>query len=567
MSLLSTDTAHRALMRVMRYHAPRSDLSTHTVANQSEPLVGVNWYADDAMLKSALSRNGADVHAERLSSMGAEVGSDGVQDLARMANENPPRFKPFDRFGHRIDEVEFHPAYHALMELGLGHGVSSAAWTVEQAPHSLHAALLMLMGTADAGVCCPQSMTYACVPALRKADWTGPWIQGVTAGRYDPRFLPPEEKVGLTLGMAMTEKQGGSDVRANATRAESADGDIVTLTGHKWFCSAPMSDGFLTLAYEGDGDDAQLSCFLVPRWTPDGERNTIEIQRLKDKLGDKSNASSEIEYKQAWARRVGEPGRGVRTIIEMVNHTRLDCLAGSAGLIRNGAAYAVWHADRRSAFQRRLIDQPLMREVLAEMAMEAEAALALAFRVAESFDKADSDPKEAALARLLTPIAKYWICKRAPYLTYEAMEAHGGAGYVEEHPLPRMFRQSPLNAIWEGSGNVIALDVLRALARDQAARDALTAELAPAYGRHPALDARLNALTRMAAGGIGEADARRFAEWAATALTASTLIRAGLDPAADAYIGRRIAENPTSLGAGEAAIDHEWLINRARLAV
>jgi putative acyl-CoA dehydrogenase len=550
----------------MRHHAPRTDLATHSVENQSEPLVGVNWYSDDAMLRDALARNGADVHADRLSSMGAEIGSDSVQDLARMANENPPKFKPFDRFGHRIDEVEFHPAYHALMELGLAHGVSSAAWTEDQAPHSLHAALLMLMGTADAGVCCPQSMTYASVPALKKSNWTGPWIQGVTSGRYDPRFLPPEDKVGLTLGMAMTEKQGGSDVRANATTAESQDGDVVTLTGHKWFCSAPMSDGFLTLAYEGSGDDAQLSCFLVPRWTPDGERNTIEIQRLKDKLGDRSNASSEIEYKDAWARRVGDPGRGVRTIIEMVNHTRLDCLAGSAGLIRNGAAYAVWHADRRSAFQRRLIDQPLMREVLGELAMEAEAALALAFRVAESFDKAETDPHEAALARLLTPIAKYWICKRAPYLTYEAMEAHGGAGYVEEHPLPRMFRQSPLNAIWEGSGNVIALDVLRALSRDTAARDALAAELAPAFGRHPALDARLNALTQMASGGIGEADARRFAEWSATALTASALIRAGLEPAADAYIGRRIAENPTSLGAGEAAIDHEWLINRARLA-
>ncbi|WP_375548849.1 acyl-CoA dehydrogenase family protein [Oceanicaulis alexandrii] len=549
----------------MRHHAPRSDLSTHTVENQSEPLVGVNWYSHDAMLKDALARNGAQAHADRLSSMGAEIGSDSVQDLARMANENPPQFKPFDRYGHRIDEVEFHPAYHALMELGLGHGVSSAAWTEKQAPHSLHAALLMLMGTADAGVCCPQSMTYASVPALKNANWTGPWVQGVTSGRYDPRFLPPEDKVGLTLGMAMTEKQGGSDVRANATTAESRDGDVVTLTGHKWFCSAPMSDGFLTLAYEGAGDDAQLSCFLVPRWTPDGERNTIEIQRLKDKLGDRSNASSEIEYKEAWARRVGEPGRGVRTIIEMVNHTRLDCLAGSAGLIRNGAAYAVWHADRRSAFQRRLIDQPLMREVLGELSMEAEAAIALAFRVAESFDKAESDPHEAALARLLTPIAKYWICKRAPYLTYEAMEAHGGAGYVEEHPLPRMFRQSPLNAIWEGSGNVIALDVLRALSRDAAARDALAAELAPAFGRHPALDARLNALTTMASGGIGEADARRFAEWSATALTASALIRAGLTPAADAYIGRRIAENPTSLGAGEAAIDHDWLIRRARL--
>ncbi|MFW6300081.1 MAG: acyl-CoA dehydrogenase family protein, partial [Oceanicaulis sp.] len=455
--------------------------------------------------------------------------------------------------------------YHALMELGLSNGVSAAAWRTDAAPHTLHSALLILMGQADAGVCCPQSMTYACVPALKHADWAGSWIEGATAGRYDPRFLPPEEKTGLTLGMAMTEKQGGSDVRANATHAVSTGEDAVELIGHKWFCSAPMSDAFLTLAYEGEGDGAALSCFLVPRWRPDGTRNTIEIQRLKDKLGDKSNASSEIEYKNAYARRVGEPGRGVRTIIEMVNHTRLDCLAGSAGLIRNAAAQAVWHADRRAAFQRRLVDQPLMREVLAELSLEAEAAVALAFRVARSFDEAASDPHEAALARLMTPIAKYWICKRAPYLVYEAMEAHGGAGYVEEHPLPRLFRQSPLNAIWEGSGNVIALDVLRALAKDPTARDALAAELETARGFHRALDARLDTLTSMA-GGVREADARRFTELAATALTACALARAGEETAFDAYVARRIAESPVMLGAGEAKIDTEALIGRARLA-
>ncbi|MFP4519737.1 MAG: acyl-CoA dehydrogenase family protein, partial [Oceanicaulis sp.] len=403
------------------------------------------------------------------------------------------------------------------------------------------------------------------VPALKHAGWAGPWIEGATSGKYDPRFLPPEEKTGLTLGMAMTEKQGGSDVRANATQAVSTGADEVELVGHKWFCSAPMSDAFLTLAYEGEGDAAALSCFLVPRWRPDGQRNTIEIQRLKDKLGDKSNASSEIEYKNAYARRVGEPGRGVRTIIEMVNHTRLDCLAGSAGLIRNVAAQAVWHADRRAAFQRRLVDQPLMREVLAELSLEAEAAVALAFRVARSFDEAASDPHEAALARLMTPIAKYWICKRAPYLVYEAMEAHGGAGYVEEHPLPRLFRQSPLNAIWEGSGNVIALDVLRALAKDPTARDALAAELETARGFHRALDARLDTLTSMA-GGVCESDARRFTELAATALTACALARAGEETAFDAYVARRIAESPVMLGAGEAKIDTEALIGRARLA-
>ncbi|MCP2670507.1 acyl-CoA dehydrogenase family protein [Maricaulaceae bacterium EIL42A08] len=549
----------------MKHHAPRTELATHDVFNQSEPLADVNWFSDDAMLSDAVTRNGGKAHTEHLSAFGAEVGSAAVLDLGRVANENPPKFKPYDRFGQRVDEVEFHPAYHALMELGLSAGVSSAAWKTDAAPHTLHSALLILMGHADAGVCCPQSMTYACVPALKHAGWSGPWIEGATSGRYDPRFLPPEDKVGLTLGMAMTEKQGGSDVRANTTRAKSISKDEVELTGHKWFCSAPMSDGFLTLAYEGEGDDVTLSCFLVPRWRPNGTRNAIEIQRLKDKMGDKSNASSEIEYKGAYARRVGEPGRGVRTIIEMVNHTRLDCLAGSAGLIRGAAAQAVWHADRRSAFQRRLIDQPLMREVLAELSMEAEAALALAFRVAESFDKAASDESEAALARILTPIAKYWICKRAPYLAYEAMEAHGGAGYVEEHPLPRMFRQSPLNAIWEGSGNVIALDVLRALSRDTVARDALQSELASATGRSAALDARIKALGEMLKDGIGEADARRFTEIAAQTLTAAALIRAGLEPAADAYVTRRIAESPVMLGAGEAQIDTDALIDRARL--
>ena len=549
----------------MKHHAPRTELPTHEVFNQSEPLSGVNWFTDDIMLSEAIARSPASEHGQQLAAFGAETGSEAILDLGRAANENPPKFKPFDRFGQRVDEVEFHPAYHALMELGLSAGVSSAAWTADQGGHSLHSALLILMGHADAGVCCPQSMTYACVPALRHADWTGPWIQGATSGRYDPRFLPPEEKAGLTLGMAMTEKQGGSDVRANTTRAIGVSADEVELTGHKWFCSAPMSDGFLTLAYEGDGDEAALSCFLVPRWRPDGARNAIEIQRLKDKLGDRSNASSEIEYKSAYARRIGEPGRGVRTIIEMVNHTRLDCLVGSAGLIRGAAAYAVWHADRRSAFQRRLIDQPLMREVLAELAMEADAALALAFRVAECFDAAADDPHAAALARILTPIAKYWICKRAPYLAYEAMEAHGGAGYVEEHPLPRMFRQSPLNAIWEGSGNVIALDVLRALGRDKAAREALEAELTIARGRSKALDARIEALARMIEDGLSEDKARRFAETAALVLTAAALIRAGLEPVAEAFNRRRIEESPVMLGAGGGAIDQDSLIERARL--
>lgn len=548
-------------------HAPRTRLRTHTVFNQSEPLVDINLFTADRVLADAASRNGGDGHAARLSQFGALTGSAEVQEWGRQANENPPKFKPFDRYGQRIDEVEFHPAYHQLMRAGLEAGVSAAAWHTDTAPHTLHSALLMLMGHADAGVCCPMSMTYASVPALRHADWAEGWIRGATAGAYDPAMKPMGDKTGLTIGMAMTEKQGGSDVRANETRAVSIGGDEVELTGHKWFCSAPMCDGFLTLAYEGEGESSALSCFLVPRWRPDGTRNAIEVQRLKDKLGDRSNASSEIEYHGAYARRVGEPGRGVRTIIEMVNHTRLDCLAGSAGLIRTASFHALWHVDRRAAFQRRLIDQPLMREVVAELAMEAEAAMALAFRVARAFDAMASDPHEAALARILTPIAKYWICKRAPYIVYEAMEAHGGAGYVEEAPLPRMFRQSPLNAIWEGSGNVIALDTLRALSRDPESREALMGYLQGATGQHAALDALIARITASLAGGVGEADARRFTEQAALALTARALMDAGLDAALSAFLTRRIASQSTTLGAGEGVIDTEKLIERGRLAV
>ncbi len=551
----------------MTRHAPRTELSTHSVSNQSEPLEGVNWFTGDRILSEAVARAGAARHAGRLSAYGEKTGSAEFVELGRLANENPPKFKPFDRFGRRIDEAEFHPAYHTLMASGLEAGVSGGAWTAEAAGHVLHAALLILHGHADAGTCCPLSMTYACVPALRHADWTHGWVEKAVSGGYDPAAQPMTCKAGVTIGMAMTEKQGGSDVRANETRAEPVSGahDEVWLTGHKWFCSAPMSDAFLTLAYEGEGETRAMSCFLVPRWRPDGTRNAIEIQRLKDKLGDRSNASSEIEYRNAWARRIGEPGRGVRTIIEMVNHTRLDCLAGSAGLIRGAVAHAVWHCDRRSAFQRRLVDQPLMRQVLAELSLEAEAALALAFDVAAAFDAASSDPDAAAYARIATPLAKYWICKRAPAIAYEAMETHGGAGYVEEHPLPRMFRQSPLNAIWEGSGNVIALDVLRALHKDPHAKEALLSRLEEVRGEYPALDFRIDAVEAMLRDGFGEAHARHFAETTALALTGAALARSGVNAAADAFMQRRLSESVISLGAGHGAIDEAALIDRARL--
>ena len=430
------------------YH-PRSQLETHEVFNQPAPLGDVNLFDADALLGRFVRRAGGQAHIDHLTAFGREAGCEAATELGVAANRNPPTFKPFDRWGRRIDEVEFHPAYHELMAMGLRGGVSARAWTHPEGGHVAHAALLFLMSQAESGVTCPMSMTYAAVPALRQAPALAEgWVPRVLATDYDGRMLPAEQKRAATIGMAMTEKQGGSDVRANTTRAMAVGAGAYELFGHKWFCSAPMSDAFLTLAYAEGG----LSCFLVPRWRPDGERNGIEIQRLKDKLGDKANASSEIEYRGAIAWLVGEEGRGVRTIVEMVNHTRLDCVVGAASLMRQSLSLAIRHVEGRTAFQRRLIDQPLMQQVLADLAVEVEAAMALAFRAAQAFDRARTDPTEAAFARLLIPIAKYWVTKRCPAVVAEAMEAHGGAGYIEEGLLPRLFRASPLNAIWEGSG-------------------------------------------------------------------------------------------------------------------
>jgi putative acyl-CoA dehydrogenase len=547
----------------MAYRSPRTRLATHEVTNQPRPLEDVNLYAGDAILRSACAWSGADAHGERLTRFGARVGSAETQAWCVQANRTPPVFTPFDRFGQRIDEVEFHPAYHQLMALGLEAGVSAAAWNVPQAGHALHAALLFLMGQADYGVCCPMSMTYAVVPALRaEPAVAAEWAPRVTAEAYDPRFVPAAEKRAATMGMAMTEKQGGSDVRANSTRAERQADGAYRLVGHKWFCSAPMSDAFLTLAYADGG----LSCFLVPRWRPDGERNEIEIQRLKDKLGDRSNASSEIEYRGAHAVRVGEEGRGVRTIIDMVQLTRLDCVIGSATQMRQAAALAVWHLQGRSAFQRRLIDQPLMRAVLADLALDVEAAVALAFRLAHALDRAGADPHEAALARIGLPIAKYLVTKRAPTVVAEAMECFGGVGYVEETPLARLFRQSPLNAIWEGSGNVIALDLLRALHREPEAREALVRELRAAASGSATLAAVAAEAEDLLAGSIPDGAARHAIERLALAFAAATLARHGPSAVADAYLARRLHAPSQTFGASRAAIDEDAIIARLALA-
>ena len=531
---------------------PIDRLDTHEVFNQPPPFENVNLFSGDRALVDAVTQAGGGEHAGRLAALGERCGSAEVIEWGVEANRQPPVLESFDRYGQRVDEVRFHPAYHNLMRLGLDNGFAASAWDGSARGHTLHAAILFLTGQADSGTSCPMTMTYAAVPALRaEAAVADVWVPRIAAGRYDLAARPAADKAGVTIGMAMTEKQGGSDVRANTTRAEPAGDDgWYSLTGHKWFCSAPMCDAFLTLAYAGGG----LTCFLVPRWLPDGTRNAgFRVMRLKDKMGDRSNASSEIEYHGALAQRLGEEGRGVATIIQMVQHTRLDCVIGSAQQMRGALAQALWHTAHRSAFQKRLVDQPAMAAVLADLAVESEAATALGFRLAQAFDEND------ALTRLLTPIAKYWVCKRAPGLAYEAMEAHGGAGYVEAGPMPRLFRQSPLNAIWEGSGNVIALDVLRAIAREPEGVEALRALLAAPRGRNAAYDAWIDDID-LAAG--QEGSARLLVERLALAAQAAILIEQE-NPMADAFCRLRLASRGSAYGAFDVAIDTRAIIDRA----
>ena len=531
---------------------PVADLDTHEVTNQPPPLEDVNLFTGDRALADAVRRAGGAQHEARLTALGARCGSAEVIDWGVQANRVPPVLDTHDRYGRRIDEVTFHPAYHQLMALGLEAGLASVAWDGTPNGHVLHAATLFLTGQADSGTSCPMTMTYASVPALAVEPGVGAsWIGKIKGGRYDPAVRPMSDKTGVTLGMAMTEKQGGSDVRANATRAEPTGEDgWYRLTGHKWFCSAPMSDAFLTLAQASGG----LTCFLLPRWLPDGTRNAgFRVVRLKDKMGDRSNASSEVEYHGALARRIGEEGRGVAAIIRMVQHTRLDCVIGSAQQMRGALAQAVWHAANRTAFQKRLIDQPMMAAVLTDLAVESEAATALSMRLAQAFDQ--DDP----LARLATPVAKYWVCKRAPGMVYEAMESLGGAGYVETGPMPRLFRQSPLNAIWEGSGNVIALDVLRAFGREPEAVEALGGFLQAQRGSDAGYDAWIAGLDLA---GASAANARWSVERLALALQAAVLLEAG-SPAAEAFCRLRLSPRGGLYGAFDAAFGGGALLDRA----
>jgi putative acyl-CoA dehydrogenase len=487
-----------------------------TAENQPPPLAGHDLYLDNRPLVEGLKR-AAPWAEERVQEFGVALAGEPLE-WGRLANEHPPVLRTHDRFGNRIDEVEFHPAWHSLMRVSVEHGLHALPWREpREGAHVARATLMLLALQVEAGHGCPISMTFSALPALRATpELAAEWEPLLTSLVYDPGLRPAGEKAGALCGMAMTEKQGGSDVRANTTSARPlADGEF-ELAGHKWFCSAPMCDAFLVLAQAPDG----LSCFLVPRVLPDGTRNAFHLQRLKDKLGNRSNASAEIELHGAWAQLVGEQGRGVRTIIEMVNHTRLDCVLGTTAQMRAAVEQATWHAAHRVAFGRLLAEQPLMQNVLADLCVESEAATLTALRLAAAYD----DPAEASFRRIATAIAKYWVCKRGPGHAAEALECLGGNGYVEESGLPRIYREQPLSSIWEGSGNVIALDVLRAIRREPESLEAFLAELEPDL--------------RPDVGDVDEADARRLVERLAIAFQGTLLRRHGDPAVADAFFAR-----------------------------
>ena len=523
-----------------------SAFSTHQVFNQVTALEPYNVFTSDQVLQHWLQHGGGSWARERLSRYGALAGAELVE-AGRLANRLPPQFHSHDRFGHRLDVVEFHPAYHQLMQAACEHGHHSLPWREPQAgAHVARAALTYLHTQAEAGSGCPLTMTFASVPVLQQLPEPikQQWLPKVLNNAYDGSNRPYFDKPALTLGMAMTEKQGGSDVRANTTRATPlsarGNGELYQLIGHKWFCSAPMCDGFLVLAQT----DAGLSCFLLPRWQADGQKNAMEIQRLKDKLGNRSNASSEIELRGAQAWLVGEEGRGIRTIMDMVALTRFDCVIGSAALMRQAVAQALHHCSERSAFGSRLIDTPLMQNVLADLALESEAALALGMRLAMALDRMQTDANAKALVRIGTAIAKFWVCKRAPHLIYEAMECLGGAGYVEDSVLPRLYREAPVNAIWEGSGNIQCLDVLRALQREPAAVAALQSELNGGRGRDARLDRAIDRAMSWLQGHADEAGARSALEQIVLAWQGVLLTAAAPTEVANSFCASRLAEQP-----------------------
>ncbi|HYL34932.1 MAG TPA: isovaleryl-CoA dehydrogenase [Bryobacteraceae bacterium] len=532
------------------------------VLNQPPPLQDYNLFTTDRVLAEGVSREGAAWARALLTEFGRLEGSEESIRWGFQANENPPVLHTHDRFGHRIDEIEFHPAWDELMRLSIEHGLASLPWAdPKPGAHVARAALMFLASQNEAGHTCPVSMTYSSIPALRKQpEIAREWEPRVTAARYDPRYRPAAEKSGVLIGMAMTERQGGSDVRANTSSAEPAGSGDYILTGHKWFCSAPMCDAFLVLAQAPGG----LTCFLLPRWTPDGERNRFHIQRLKQKLGNRSNASGEVEFEGAWARRIGEEGRGVATIMDMVQHTRLDCLMGSASLMRQALVQAIHHARHRSAFGRLLIDQPLMQNVLADLALESEAATLLMLRLARAFDAREADAGEHAFGRLATAVSKFWVTKRAPAQISEALECLGGNGYVEESVLPRLYREAPVNSVWEGSGNVICLDILRAMKKEPEAVESVLHEISLARGANRHFDALADHIQNDLRQTAGEVEARRLAERLARALEGSLLIRHSIPAVASAFCATRLAyEGGRTFGTLPASVDFRAILERA----
>ncbi|MCB2224565.1 MAG: acyl-CoA dehydrogenase family protein [Actinobacteria bacterium] len=529
--------------------------TTHDVINQVPPREGHNVFTEDAALAEALAREGAGWAAGDLEALGARAGDPEAIEWGRLANEYDPVLQTHDRFGHRLDRIDFHPAYHHLMDTAVTNGIHAHPWAeAEPGSHVARAVKLIVWSQAEAGHICPISMTYSVVAALRhQPDLAALWEPRLAIREYDPAFAPPEAKRGLTAGMALTEKQGGSDVRANTTVAEPDGAGAYLLTGHKWFVSAPMSDVFLVLANAPGG----LSCFLMPRWLPDGTTNAFFVQRLKDKMGDKANASSEAELDGALAWMVGEEGRGVRTIVEMINRTRLDCALGSAAGMRQALGEAVHHTRHRDAFGARLSGQPVMQKVLADLALESEAATAAAVRLAGAYDRGEE------FARIGTPVVKFWVCKRQPGMVAEALECLGGNGYVEESVMPRLFRQSPLNGVWEGSGNVISLDMLRAMARSPESVEAFVDEVRLASGADARFDAALDELTATLAAGVEEPDARRVTGRMSLLLQASLLLRHAPAFVSDAFVATRLAAPAPCYGALPDGIDTTAIVERA----
>jgi putative acyl-CoA dehydrogenase len=547
--------------------------TTHEVFNQPPPFEDVNLFTSDVALIDAVEREGGGASAGSLGVFGQVTGSAEALERGRLANEHVPRLSTHDRQGRRRDTVTFHPAYHTLMRTSCTEGLHSSTWAHlgkkgeprRPGAHVSRAAAFYMAAQMEAGHCCPITMTNAAVPVLmQQPEIAAEWLPRVLPYNYDPSFAAPGAKTAVTIGMGMTEKQGGTDVRASTTTAEpvgnGGPGGEYRITGHKWFLSAPMSDAFLVLAQAPGG----LTCFLMPRFLPDGSVNALHLQRLKDKLGNRSNASSEVEFHGAYARAIGEEGRGVATIIDMVTYTRLDCAVASAGLMRFALANAIHHAEHRSVFDKKLVDQPVMQQVLADMAVDVEAASALAFRLARAFDRSE-DPRASAWRRLMTPVTKYWVCKMAPPLAAEAMECLGGNGYVEEAPLARLYREVPVNSIWEGSGNVMALDVARVLQREPAAVQVVMDELLIGAGDDQLLrraHARLEAMLQEPK--LLDARGRTLVE-ALAVLAAGTILRAHAPPAvADAFIATRIAGDPRqTYGQGLEHCDVRAIISRA----